>query len=288
MKRIVIIGRGQVGSALASGLQGFEIIQWEGDIAELSAIALDELSPFAIINAAGKTDLAWCEANALETVRSNLEAPVELYERIVTHNKKNQAAIRFLHFSSGCIWDGPYDGEGKPFTPTSPVSPACLYSWTKAAGDALLLQRSAESVAVLRPRQVFSSIVSPRNTLSKLLRYPGLIDTPNSMSSVAVIIRTVETLLTMETGWNGSWNIYDKGHTTPFRVGELLAEAGLRDMPHRITKDALDTWHRPKRVDVILYDEHFERVIAPNPVEDELRNAIEAYKSALLEVSTVR
>jgi dTDP-4-dehydrorhamnose reductase len=240
------------------------------------------MMPDAIINAAGRTDLAWCEANAREAVRSNLEAPNELYARILAHNSGQSRSVRFLHFSSGCIWDGPFDENGDAFTPTSPVSPACLYSWTKAASDALLLQRDPGMVAVLRPRQVFSSLVSPRNTLSKLLRYPGLIDTPNSMSSANIIIKTVEKLLRMPEDWSGVWNIYDKGYTTPFHVGELLAKAGLRAEPQRITKDALDVWHTPKRVDAVLYDERFETVMKPNDVEDELRSAIEAYKLALV------
>ncbi len=281
LQKIIIIGRGQVGSALASGLKGFEIVQWTSDIADLSSQSLAELMPYAVINAAGRTDLAWCEANAREAVRSNVEAPVELYGRLLAHNLKHKATVRFLHLSSGCIWDGPFDEKGEPFTPTRPASPACLYSWTKAASDALLLQRDSTMVAVLRPRQVFSELVSPRNTLSKLLRYPGLIDTPNSMSSAAIIIKTVETLLNAEEDWNGIWNIYDKGYTTPFHVGEMLASAGLRDAPQRITKSALDTWHVPKRVDAVLYDERFERIMQPNSVEEELGKAIAQYKIML-------
>src|SRR5205823_4133626 len=98
---------------------------------------------------------------------------------------------RYLHFSSGCIWDGPYDDNGKPFTPLHPARPAAYYSWTKAACDALLLGEDPENVAILRPRQVYSSLRSPRNTISKLNSYPKLVDTPNSMSSMDIIVKTV-------------------------------------------------------------------------------------------------
>ena len=281
MKKIIIIGRGQVGTALVEGLQGYEILHWTGDIAELSSEMLDEQSPFAVINAAGKTDLAWCEANAREAIRSNLEAPVELYQRILAHNHKTKQRIRYLHFSSGCIWDGPYDQNGKAFTPDTPSSPACLYSYTKAACDLMLRDQSTENVAILRPRQVFSSLLTPRNTITKLLKYPGLIDTPNSMSSANIIIRTTKHLLDSQIDWQGLWSIYDRGHTTPYDVGVMLAEAGLREMPEKITKAALDTWHRPKRVDVVLYDARFERILKPDPIELELERAIEGYRDAL-------
>jgi dTDP-4-dehydrorhamnose reductase len=271
--KIILIGAGQVGSLLANSLQGHTLTHWKNDIADLSTEEIARVSPDAVINAAGKTDLKWCEENAREAFRSNVEAPVELYQRILAL-KKN---IRFLHFSSGCVWDGPYDENGKPFTPNHPARPAAYYSWTKAACDELLLNENPNSVAILRPRQVYSSLKSPRNILSKLLNYPGLIDTPNSMSSVEIIAKTVNYALTSANDWTGIWNIYDKGITTPYHLGVLLAEAGLRDMPVKITKSELDSFHKPKRVDTVLYDERFERLLSPEPVEDILRKTIKEY-----------
>src|SRR2546423_1779491 len=136
--KIIIIGRGQVGTGLVAALSDQGIYHWTQDIAELSTEEIIRIAPDGIINAAGKTDLKWCEENARETFRCNVEAPVELYQRITAQNKKSKIPIRFLHFSSGCIWDGPYDENGKPFTPVHPPTPAAYYSWTKAACDLLL------------------------------------------------------------------------------------------------------------------------------------------------------
>src|SRR5438045_5078191 len=133
--KIIIIGRGQVGTAMKDALKEHSIYHWTQDIDELSSEEILRIAPDAIINAAGKTDLKWCEENPRETFRCNIEAPVGLYQRITALNKKSKNPIRFLHFSSGCIWDGPYDAEGKPFTPDSPARPAAYYSWTKAACD---------------------------------------------------------------------------------------------------------------------------------------------------------
>jgi 3,5-epimerase/4-reductase len=274
--KILIIGNGQVGSALAASLTEHTIEHWKKDIAGLSTEELTRISPDAVINAAGKTDLKWCEENAREAFRSNVEAPVELYQRMLSISKN----IRFLHFSSGCIWDGPYDENGKPFTPEHPARPAAYYSWTKAACDELLLTEDSFSVAILRPRQVYSDSVSPRNTISKLLRYPKLIDTPNSMSSLDCILKTVRHGLTQQ-DWTGIWNIYDAGVTTPYHVGVMLAEAGLREMPQVFTKAELDSFHKPKRVDTVLYDERFERLIKPSPIDEVMRSTIAQYKLAL-------
>ena len=162
MTKLLILGRGQIGSALAQDLTDFEVHVWPHDIDDLTREVIETIAPDAIINAAGKTDLAWCEANASEALRSNLEAPVQLYQRIL----RAAYPIRFIHFSSGCIWDGPYNAEGNPFTPQDAPTPACLYSWTKAAADAMLLDLDPHRIAILRPRQVYSGNVSHEEGLA--------------------------------------------------------------------------------------------------------------------------
>jgi len=276
VKKLLILGRGQIGSALASDLTEYDVHVWAHDIDDLTSEALDVIAPDAVINAAGKTHLAWCEENAREALRTNVEAPVRLYDKIL-HSEK---PIQFVHFSSGCIWDGPYTKSGKPFTPDVPPTPACLYSWTKAAADAMLMDRDPMGITILRPRQVYSSSPSPRNTLVKLLHYPKLVDTPNSVSSMTVIEKTLRYAL--ENDASGIWNVYDKGVMTPFEIGELLTDAGMRDKPLRISKDELDAFHTPKRVDTVLYDERFERLVHPEEVHRVLSQTIEELKMALV------
>lgn len=273
MKKVLIIGRGQIGSGLARGLRNGSIQVWDRDIDELTSEELNSIRADAVINAAGKTNLAWCEANAAEAVRSNLEAPVRLYDRLLQLDEPP----RFIQLSSGCIWDGPYDGTGKPFTPESPASPAALYSWTKAACDAMLLARDPKKVAIVRPRQVYSAEPGLRNMLVKLARYPRLVDTPNSISGMPTIVRTIDHLIDAP-DWSGIWNVYDRGIVTPLEIGRMLAAAGLREEPTRISKEELDVFHRPRRVDTVLYDERFERAIDPPQAREELLRAIEGLK----------
>jgi dTDP-4-dehydrorhamnose reductase len=75
-----------------------------------------------------------------------------------------------------------------------------------------------------------------------------------------------------------TYNVYDLGVTSPFRVGQLLAEAGLRKEPQRIDKAELDAWHKPKRVDAVLYDRAFEMLASPPDIEAELRRTINVLK----------
>ena len=81
-----------------------------------------------------------------------------------------------------------------------------------------------------------------------------------------------------ETDWSGIWNIYDAGLPSPYRIGIALAEAGLRELPVKFTKDELDAFHKPKRVDTVLSDERFERLIKPAPIEAVLKRTIADFK----------
>ena len=281
MTTILLLGHGQIGAAIERDLAEYSVRLWKHDIADLTTSELDVIAPDVVINAAGKTQLSWCEEHAREAVRVNLEAPVELYRRIREYDRTRGHQTRFIHFSSGCVWDGPFDEQGQPFSPSAPPTPACLYSWTKAAADAMLLDLDQEHIAILRPRQVYSETLSPRNTLVKLLQYERLIDTPNSVTSMRVIERMLRYVITAEQDWAGLWNVYDREATTPYAIGMMLHEAGLRSEPKPLTKSELDTFHHPKRVDTVLYDPRFEQRIAPEHSSVELRQAIDGLKLAL-------
>lgn len=281
---ILLVGRGHLGRFLKETLAVPDELFYTGEMAELDAAKLRGLpvQPKHVVNCAGKTDLAWCEANPLETFRCNTSAPLLLRRAV---REAFGEAVSYIHLSSGCVWDGPFKPDGTPFLPDTPPTPACFYSWTKAACDALLMRESGERTAVLRPRQVYSPAPSPRNTLTKLRGYPKLLDTPNSMTSADTIAKTIAALLADRDGraWNRILNVCERGHTSPYRVGELLAEAGLREKPEKLTKNDLDSWHKPKRVDAVIADPFFEALVAPPPVEDELRRNIALFAKNLAE-----
>src|SRR5258708_2590777 len=195
-------------------------------MATLDEDALKRIAPDAVVNTAGKTDLRWCEDNAAECFRCNAAAPVGVYRAV-----KNafRGKVPYIHLSSGCVWDGPYKPDGKPFLPYDPPTPACFYAWTKSACDALLRAEMTSPLLILRPRQVYSPLRSPRNTLSKLVTYPRLLDTPNSMTSADTIAKTIEIVLKQASPcWGRILNVYERGYSSPFEVGTLLAAAGLR------------------------------------------------------------
>ena len=272
---ILILGKGHLGNYLAKSLPNAEL--WDGkDIADFS---MPNKEFKAVINTVGKTDLKFCEENPIEAFRCNATAPLSVYQKIAENNKTKGRRTKLIHISSGCLWDGPYDSKGKPFGPNSPVSPACFYSWSKYAGEAMLLKENLgyNWLHILRPRQLYSGENSQRNTLVKLMKYEKLLDTPNSMTSCETVSKTIQAIL--EHGDSPRiMNVYELGIASPLLVGMMLNEAGLRAEPQILNKSDLDSWHKPKRVDTVLSDIHFERFVEPPLLEDELKRNIEILK----------
>ena len=263
--RIFLIGRGHLGTFLKERLKIPDDLFYIGELAELD---VGKFSPDVVVNTAGKTDLGWCENNALETFRCNVTEPIRIWR-----DTKKLKDVLFINLSSGCIWDGPFDISNKPFEPMSPPNPACFYAWTKATCDSFLLQECMHHLLyILRPRQVYSPLVKNRNTIMKLRSYNKLIDTPNSMTSAETIAKTISLASENPNLFRDGRvsNVYDIGVTSPYKVGCILAKANLRSEPILMTKDELDVTLKPKRVDVVVHDEWFEKFVNPPMVDDEI------------------
>ena len=129
-KKVLLIGKGHLGSYLKDLWQIPEELHWTREMADLNVETLKRLQPEAVINTAGKTDLRWCEENAAECFRCNVSAPIGVYRAV---KSAFDSGVPYIHLSSGCVWDGPYRPDGKPFLPNDPATPACFYAWTKAA-----------------------------------------------------------------------------------------------------------------------------------------------------------
>jgi dTDP-4-dehydrorhamnose reductase len=279
-KKVLLIGKGHLGSYLKDLWKIPAEMQWTREMSELDAATLKRLAPEAVVNTAGKTDLRWCEDNSSECFRCNVSAPIGVYRAVKSAFGDK---VPYIHLSSGCVWDGPYNADGKPFGPNDPPLPACFYAWTKSACDALMLREASAPLLILRPRQVYSPLASARNTLTKLNSYPKLLDTPNTMTSADTIAKTIEVALAApdERIWNRILLVYEKGVSSPYEVGSFLAAAGCRAAPEKLQKSELDTWHKPKRVDTVLHDDFFEKTFSPPTVQEELKRNIALYAQAL-------
>jgi 3,5-epimerase/4-reductase len=136
--------------------------------------------PTHILNAAGVTgrpNVDWCEDHKAETIRSNVIGTLTVADLCQEHN------IHHLLYATGCIFEydecHPIGGKGF-LEEDKPNFHGSYYSHTKALVEDLLAAYS--TTCTLRVRMPISDDLSPRNFVTKIVKYDRVVDVPNSMT----------------------------------------------------------------------------------------------------------
>jgi dTDP-4-dehydrorhamnose reductase len=139
---------------------------------------LETEDPDVVLNCAGITgqpNVDWCETHQIETAVGNTMLPIMLAKACA------ERGIHLTHLGSGCIFygDSPQPGGWREDDYPNPVA---YYSKTKAAADFVL--GYLPNVAVVRLRLPLDSTPSPKNSITKILSYPKVIDVSNSATVI--------------------------------------------------------------------------------------------------------
>jgi dTDP-4-dehydrorhamnose reductase len=131
--RLLVLGRsGQVGTALTDSLQGLgELIALDRaqlDLTDSDAIriALRELQPHIIINAAAYTAVDAAESDQATAFQINAEAP-----RIIAEESERLGAT-LIHYSTDYVFDG---SKPDPWLEDDATAPLSVYGHSKLAGE---------------------------------------------------------------------------------------------------------------------------------------------------------
>jgi dTDP-4-dehydrorhamnose reductase len=251
-KRILITGSGQLGTFYK------EYFESQGKIVAVFGSELDvrneklvrekveEFNPDLLIHTAAKTNIDWCEQHKMEAFEINTLG-ADVVGRIC--QEKN---IYLLHISSGCVLESKsaVDAQTEFVVP----SPLCFYSWTKVWAEEMLSHRQRRhglKVLLLRPRQLLSAKVDPRNALTKMLTYTKFIDTPNSCTVVEDLMKVTDDLVGRDE--TGVYNVVNPGVTTPYEIAVALKEIVKPEMEFvKISKEELNKMTLAERVDAVL------------------------------------
>ncbi|MEK7644184.1 MAG: sugar nucleotide-binding protein, partial [Patescibacteria group bacterium] len=247
-KKILITGNGQLGTYYREYFQkkGIEVLNTDSktDVRdEKSVRAIVELfSPDLVIHTAAKTNIDWCEQNKTECFEINTLG-ADIVGKIC-----QEKSIYLVHLSSGCVLESQSaeDAQTEAVVP----SPLCFYSWTKVWAEEMLMHRSRRSnlkVLVLRPRQLLSAKVDPRNALTKMLTYNKFVDTPNSCTVVEDLLEVTNEMV--EKNLVGVYNVCNPGVTTPWEIATFLKEIVKPEMEFvKISKQELNEMTLAERV----------------------------------------
>lgn len=175
-----------------------------------------------LINAAGftgKPNVEQCEVRREETLQGNLLLPQMLSHLAAVEN------VRWLHISSGCIYQG--DNGGKGFTEEDEpnfsfkYNNCSFYSGVKAVAETYLREDSRCYVA--RLRIPFDENDGPRNYITKLLTYSKIYDNINSISHIGDFVQSSLELYERDCP-TGIYNITNEGSISTREVVAMIQE----------------------------------------------------------------
>ena len=212
-QKILIFGaRGWLANKFAGSLPGATLTAVNiADPSQVDSI-LGNVRPDVVINAAGKTgkpNIDSCETDRARTFLSNVTGPVVLAEAC------SKRRIYMVHLSSGCIFDGESPSPGG-WTEIDVPNPVSCYGRSKVDGDFGLMNSGAK-VLIERIRMPIDSKPYGRNLITKLVKYPQVIDVVNSVTVVDdLLAATIQLMEQRQTG------IFNVTNPVPVRHQEIL------------------------------------------------------------------
>jgi dTDP-4-dehydrorhamnose reductase len=193
---------------------------------EVLRAALLRDKPAFLINAAGytgKPNVDACELHKTECLFGNAVLPGLIAQAC------NAAGVPWGHVSSGCIYTGSR-ADGTGFTEedapnfTFRQNNCSFYSGTKALGEEVLAGQP--NVYIWRLRIPFNNEESPRNYLTKLMRYQRLLEAENAISQLEEFVAATFACWEKRVPF-GKYNVTNPGFVTTREVVDLIKQSGV-------------------------------------------------------------
>ena len=192
--------------------------------------------PEFLINAAGytgKPNVDACELHKADCLFGNAVLPGTIADACA------EAGVPWGHVSSGCIYTGSRpDGTGfrEEDTPnfTFRTNNCSFYSGTKALGEEVLAGKPA--CYIWRLRIPFDHVDSPRNYLTKLMRYAKLLEAANSISQLHEFVGATFACWEKRVPF-GTYNVTNPGHVTTREVVSLIEKSGVHPKKYEFFTD---------------------------------------------------
>ncbi|MDB6093821.1 MAG: dTDP-4-dehydrorhamnose reductase [Verrucomicrobia bacterium] len=214
----------------------------------LLAAALRRDRPEFLINAAGytgKPNVDACEIHKTECLMGNAVLPGLVAQACEEVN------IPWGHVSSGCIFTGAR-ADGWGFTEedapnfTFRQNNCSFYSGTKALGEEVLAGRP--NLFLWRLRIPFNEIDNARNYLTKLMRYPRLLEATNSISQLEEFVAATFACWEKRVPF-ATYNVTNPGQVTTHEIVAMIEKSGVH----------------PKKYEFFASEADFMKIAAKTP-----------------------
>ncbi len=225
MVKYLIFGDGWLGNKFKKYLKDSFISS--ADITNHADVweALVGSKPEIAINCAGKTgkpNVDWCEDHKIETLRSNVEGPINLAETCLKYG------VYLAHIGSGCVYEG--DNNGRGFSEDDqPNYFGSFYSITKMVSESALKNLP---VLQMRIRMPVDSKPSERSLIDKLVKYKKIINPANSITAIPDFLEAAEKLMGKKC--TGIYNLVNPNAITNQEIVELYKKIINPDYSYEI------------------------------------------------------
>jgi dTDP-4-dehydrorhamnose reductase len=214
------LGRAFGRACVSRGLPYRLLSRQDMDIACANSVraTLDDLRPWAVINAAGYVRVDDAEADPERCMRENLHGPTVLAEACRDRN------LQLVSFSSDLVFDGQ---RGEPYVETDPAHPLNAYGDSKLAAEKAVLA-VCQSALMVRTSAFFSpwdhyNFVTL--TLQGLQRRQHCMAASDAIISPTYVPDLVEcTLDLLIDGERGLWHLATPAAVTWAELARLAAE----------------------------------------------------------------
>ena len=241
---------------------------------------LHERRPEFLINCAGytgKPNVDACEDNQEETRRANVGLVQTISKACLMNGTK------WGHVSSGCIYQGTKGAKG--FTELDMpnfsfgLGNCSYYSGTKAQAEEIIAHTGGDCY-IWRLRIPFDEYDSPRNYLTKLIKYPMLLEANNSISHKGDFVKYCLALWQAKADF-GIYNVVNTGPVTTKEVTDKINEILGIDRKFKFFESEEQMYQlgaaRARRSNCVLDNTKLRNAIKPKRV----RPAIKAIEASL-------
>lgn len=251
---------------------------------KLLQAALEADRPEFLINAAGytgKPNVDACESDKANCLFGNAVLPARIAEAC------EATETPWGHVSSGCIYTGSRP-DGTEFTEedapnfTFRQNNCSFYSGTKALGEEVL--EGAKDCYIWRLRIPFDQNESPRNYLTKLMRYQKLLEAENSISQLHEFVAATFACWEKHIPY-GKYNVTNPGYVKTSEVVELILESGVCKKDYEFFSDESEFMTEAAiapRSNCIMSSKKLALAgIEMTPVTEAIRSALSGWKPQL-------
>jgi UDP-glucose 4,6-dehydratase len=273
--KILILGKGYIGNFLHQNLKEDTVIVGSNDLdyhnQKIIYKFLINNGIETVINCSGFTGRPNVDQGELEKEKCwhyNVTSPLSINKIC------NTLMIRYIHISSGCIYDG-YDSE---YTETDNpnfglYNHSSFYSKSKHAFE--ILSREMNNY-ILRIRMPVTPDNNPRNYLVKILNYDNIINKVNSKTYIPDLSNFIDSLLNTPPTYDFNQKIYNVVNPNPLGTSyivDIMDQFGIRNPNWKIV-DLKDLDIVAPRSNCVLNGDKANGIYQMRDEEDIIREAI--------------